>query len=133
MNRIRQKMQQFMYGRNGADDLSRVSLWIALILMIIAIFSNNIVYLIGMIFLFYSIFRMYSRNIGARRAENDKFLYFCSQTGSSFRRFCARMADRRTHRIFRCPNCRQKIRVPKGKGNIMIRCPKCGIEFRKHT
>lgn len=133
MNRIRQKMQQFMYGRNGADDLSRVCLWTSLILMIISLFTNNIVYLIGIVVLFYSIFRMYSRNIGARRAENEKFLYFCSQTGSWFRNMRSRMADRKTHRIFRCPNCRQKIRVPKGKGNIMIRCPKCGIEFKKHT
>lgn len=133
MNRFRQKMQQFMYGRNGADDLSRVALWTALILMIVSLFTNNIVYLIGLIFLFYSIFRMYSRNIGARRAENDKFLYHCSQAENWFRRFRFRAADRKKHRIFRCPNCKQKIRVPKGKGNIMIRCPKCGIEFRKYT
>ena len=27
---------------------------------------------------------------------------------------------------FSCPDCRQMVRVPRGKGRINIRCPKCG-------
>lgn len=135
MNRFRQKIQQFMYGRNGADDISRVAVWAALILMLISMFTKKgtVLYLVGMAALFYSLFRMYSRNISARRRENDKFLCLCSSVSGWFKKKKWQLTDLKTHKIYRCPNCRQKIRVPKGKGNIVIRCPKCGIEFKKRT
>lgn len=41
--------------------------------------------------------------------------------------------DRRTHKIFKCPNCSQKIRVPKHRGKICIKCPNCRIEFIRKT
>ena len=30
------------------------------------------------------------------------------------------------HKYFTCPNCRTVCRVPRGKGKIIITCPKCG-------
>ena len=67
------------------------------------------------------IFRMFSRNISARRRENQRFVGFFS-----------RLRDR-DNRYFSCPKCRQMVRVPKGKGKINIRCPKCGEKFMKKT
>ena len=71
--------------------------------------------------LIWSIFRMYSRNIEARRRENAAFL-----------RFFSRLTDKQ-YRYFRCPGCRQVVRVPRGKGKINIRCPKCSRQFIKKT
>ena len=57
----------------------------------------------------------------ARRREN-----------AAFQRFFTRLRDRQ-NRYFTCPRCRQVVRVPRGKGRINIRCPKCGEQFIKKT
>lgn len=43
------------------------------------------------------------------------------------------ISDSKTHKIYRCPHCRQKIRVPRGKGKIEITCPSCRSKFIKRT
>ena len=71
--------------------------------------------------LIWSIVRMYSRNVEARRRENARWIGFCN-----------RVKDR-DNRYFKCPRCRQMVRVPRGKGTINIRCPKCGEKFIRKT
>ena len=41
--------------------------------------------------------------------------------------------ERRKYKVFICPTCKQKLRVPRGKGKISISCPKCGTSFIKKT
>ena len=132
--RIGNSIRRFMYGRYGTDQLNMALLIISLALSIISsilsfFFSESlafsIVYLVISLLiyamLFFAIFRIFSRNIGRRRRENQKFL-----SGWN------RIRDRK-HRYFRCPQCRQLVRVPKHRGKINIRCPKCGEKFIKKT
>ena len=44
-----------------------------------------------------------------------------------------RLLTDKQYRYFRCPGCRQVVRVPRGKGKINIRCPKCSRQFIKKT
>ena len=81
----------------------------------------------------YTYFRMLSRNISRRYNENQIYLKYRYKVIAKFNGFKARMRDRKTHRVFKCPGCSQKIRVPRGKGRISIKCPKCRIEFIKRT
>ena len=37
------------------------------------------------------------------------------------------------YKVFKCPKCSQKLRVPRGKGKIMITCRRCGNEFKKRS
>ena len=39
--------------------------------------------------------------------------------------------NRRLYHYYRCPQCRQKLRVPRGRGRIQISCPRCGTQFIK--
>ena len=45
---MREKLARFMVGRNGADALSKFFLYVALVLVIITMFSHNaIIYLLA--------------------------------------------------------------------------------------
>ena len=77
-------------------------------------------------------FRMFSRNISARAQENGAFLNLWRRVKGFFTGLSARLRDRQ-HRYYRCPQCRQQLRVPRGKGKIVITCPRCRHEFTRKT
>ena len=81
----------------------------------------------------YSYYRMFSRQTYKRALENQKFLQHTSKIRGFFAKQKYMVAQRKTHHIYKCPNCKQKIRVPKGKGKIEIRCPKCQTTFIKKS
>lgn len=127
MNKIRYALYRFMYGRNGYDDLARALLGVTFVFCIVGIFfSNRIWNLLVWVLLIYNTFRVFSKNILARRKENEKFLYFVKP-------YQVQWENRKTHKVFRCQSCGQIIRVPKGKGSIEITCPKCRTKITKRT
>ena len=134
MRKNQNGIHDFFSGRNGMDNLSRFLLCIALILIIISgIFRLWILLAIGIGLIVYVLFRTFSRNVSRRYAENRAFTELITGTGHAWQRFRLRRKDRKTHLRCKCPNCYQKIRVPKGRGTIVIKCPNCRIEFKKNT
>lgn len=143
MNNFRYKLARFFNGRTGPDNLGRVTVWTALIFMILTMITgSNICYLIAMGFLLYSIWRMLSKNYQKRYAENQKFLYktlgirqFFQKQSFKLRQFISKAKydrqQRKIYAIFRCPQCKQKLRVPKGRGRIQVTCNKCHTQFIK--
>ncbi|WP_230399005.1 zinc-ribbon domain-containing protein [Novisyntrophococcus fermenticellae] len=133
MDKLRRKLQDFMAGRYGMDQLGRFTMYVSIIALLISLFAgNNWFYLIALVLLITTYARMFSKNHSSRYAENNKYLEW-KEKFFSFFRGGARQAKDKDHRYFRCPNCNQKVRVPKGKGTISIRCPKCQHEFIKRT
>lgn len=133
MNKLREKLQDFMIGRYGVDQLGRFSLYAALAFLLIYMVSGNTWFnLIALVLLITSYVRMLSRNHSSRYAENEKYLEWKDKFLGFFRGG-RRQAKDKDHCYFRCPSCNQKVRVPKGKGTISIRCPKCRHEFVKRT
>lgn len=122
-----------MQGRYGMDDLSRFLSMAALILIVLSAFlRSSFLNILVWAVLFYCYYRMFSKNIAGRYAENQKFLNLKYQLRSKkFGGFAANKDN--TKRIFKCPTCGQKVRVPKGKGKISIHCPKCGTDFIKKS
>ena len=78
-------------------------------------------------------FRMFSRNLAKRHAENQKFLNFRYERTVGWNRFKKRTAQRKDYRFFKCPSCKQRVRVPRGHGKIEITCPKCRTCFVKKS
>lgn len=133
--------RNFMAGRTGPDNLGKflliVSFAIVLLSYVLGMFSagtvSNILWLFGLVSLFYCYFRMMSRNIYKRQEENRKFLRRKAKIKAWFNSKTKRFKQRKTHRYFKCPNCKAQLRVPKGKGKIKISCNKCGHTFVKKT
>ena len=120
-------LRKFMAGRYGSDRLNQCLLGAAFVLILISAIGGrrvqwmSVLSLLAYVPLVWSIFRMYSRNIEARRREN-----------AAFQRVLTQLKDR-DHRYYHCPKCRQTVRVPRGRGKINIRCPKCGEQFVKKS
>lgn len=131
---MKEKLYRFMQGRYGVDALSKFMMAAAVVSMVLMWITRRQIFdwiTILLIVLVY--FRMLSRNIPARYAENQKFLKMTGGIRNWWYRLKRDFAQRKTHHIYHCPNCRQKVRVPKGRGRIAIRCPKCGTEFIKNS
>lgn len=121
LRKITDALRRFMYGRYGSDQLGIALLVTGFVVMLLgALLWKGFVWIAYAILIFY-IFRVYSKNIPQRRKENSAFL-----------RLIAPLKDR-DHRYFRCPNCRQSVRVPRGKGKLSITCPKCRKRFEKKS
>ncbi|MBS7009457.1 hypothetical protein [Anaerostipes sp.] len=129
---MRDKIQNFLRGRYGTDSLSKFLLTAALVGMFLPILIKKafLFYYLGLILLVYSYSRILSRNISKRSAENAAFLRKTRKITGFFSKKKLHFEQRKTHRFFRCPGCGQDIRVPKGKGKIVITCPKCRREFQ---
>lgn len=127
-------LARMMYGRYGTDQLGFFTLLLMLILnMVFAFTGRDALYILSFALAILSIFRIFSKNVSKRYEENQKFLQMTAPVRSFFSAKTAGLLDLRTHRHFRCPQCKQKIRVPRGKGNIQITCPKCRHEFVKKS
>ena len=135
---MKEKLIRFMQGRNGADTLSKVLLAAGLIVVFLSAFLTGKVvgmlfYVLGWVLIIYCYFRMFSRNISKRYAENQAFLAKVYGIRNFFRSQKRLWKQRKVYHIYKCPGCGQKIRIPKGKGKVEIRCPKCGTTFIKKS
>ena len=131
---IRNWLARFMIGRYGVDQFYFALCIVAVVLGVLSSIPRlGLLYIVSCIFLFYALFRMLSRNIHKRRRENDIFLRYWWPVRRSVTSWYRRFKSRKTHRFFKCPGCKNILRVPKGKGKIQITCPKCGERFERKT
>ncbi len=130
---IRQFMARFMMGRYGMDQLNIAMMVLYLILYVVFLFTRlAILDILVLVLLFVTLFRMLSRNLDRRRAENARFLQLVRPICRRIKSCRIRMQDRE-HRYFKCPNCGQQMRVPRGKGRITVHCRSCGATFEEKS
>ena len=134
MYQLSNKLQRFMVGRYGVDEFGKFLSALTWVFLLISLFiRSTIIYWIGLFLIFYTYYRMFSKNIQKRYAENQKFLTLRYKVTGKWNLTKKHMAESKTHRFFKCPQCKQKVRVPKGRGKICITCPKCKTEFIKKS
>jgi len=136
------RFRRFMQGRYGNDNLSFFLYALALIIWIINTLLGRrilVLTLLSALLLAICLFRMFSRNLQARYNENTRYLTLKNKLLGLFKgkgaggRTAQSGGSAHTHKIFFCPACRQKVRVPAGKGKIEITCPKCGNHFKRRS
>lgn len=156
---LRDRFRQWMVGRYGQDDLSRFMLWTGIVCMFLNMFlRSGFLQILWLVLLVLVYVRMFSKNTSARYEENRKYLEIRDKVTTFFRDhgitdFFRRIGDfflgipdffrnlfgkggnsqSGNYHIYRCPKCGQKIRIPRGKGKIVITCPRCRTEFRKRS
>ena len=127
------RMQRMTYGRNGMDLLAKDLYVLSLILFVISLLMRNFILRFGALFLLgYVMFRVFSKNPGARGRENAAYAERKRKAQAEIRFAKRKWSDRRTYRYYVCPSCGRKLRVPKGRGKIEIHCP-CGRSFEKRS
>lgn len=138
-------LNKALAGRHGGDAFSAALLVLYCILLLFSgIFKVALLFFAALAVLVWCIWRMLSRNLVQRQKENAWFLSWWRPIWSWMRGISARFhsaqeyatmksRDRNVYRYYKCPKCKNKLRVPKGKGKVAITCPVCHTEFKKRT
>ena len=130
-----------MLGRNGMDQLNYALVWaylgLCVIRAIIVAITRSIV--VGRVFdiaadafIVAILYRALSRNVAKRQGENLRFLNWWRRTKRLTDGAIRRHRDKE-HKYYTCKQCGTVCRVPTGKGNIVISCPKCGAKIQAKT
>ena len=134
---MRERFYRFMAGRNGSDLFSRFLSFAAVAFMLLSLIFRGTVGTVmwygALLLLLYDYFRIFSRNLPRRRAENAKYCQYRELLIDGFCDWWERRRQRRDFKFFRCPSCSVMLRVPRGKGRIRVTCRKCGTSFERKT
>lgn len=142
------KMQRWMQGRYGTDELNRALSFGTIILLVASLivgratvnaetgrssFVSTLLWYLAFAMLIWSLIRTYSKNLEKRRKEREAYMNFTGKIKGFFSLEKRKWSERKTHVYFKCPGCGKQLRVPKGKGNLRITCPGCGKVLEKKT
>ena len=134
MKQLREKFRIFMIGRYGMDQLGQSMAWAVLLLLLLNVMIRGrlpslLLEAFAFIGLITVYLRMFSKNISRRYQENQIFLRYRFYVTEYWKKMRFRLTEGRKYRIFKCPGCKQRVRIPRGHGRVSIHCPKCGTDF----
>lgn len=131
-DKIRASLSRFMSGRYGADQLGMTMLWTSLILSIVgSIAKLGVLALLADALLIVMFVRMLSKNRYKRQHENQVYLEKTYKVRQGATEWLNRVKNSKKYRYFTCPQCKKRLRVPRGVGSITITCKGCGNKFDK--
>ena len=131
-DKFRAAVSRFMSGRYGSDQLNLTMVIGALIVTTIGSLSG--VYFLTLAadaLLLLAIFRMFRKDRYRRAHENQVYLEKTQKVRRAATEWVNRVKNSRKYHYYTCPKCKQRLRVPRGVGNITITCKQCGTKFDK--
>lgn len=138
-----------MYGKfsrifYGWDRFSKITIILGMLFLI-----TGYAWALGVALIIYSFLRNKSTNVRGR--DNQKFVFENMERNfyykiSDFKqrlklnnikitksKLFKKLSEKRKYMVTNCPKCSQKLRLPRGKGKIIVTCSKCCSEFRMRT
>lgn len=129
-------------GRYGMDRFNRTLIFLAVGLSVVSLFlarastAGMIITGMSTALVIVVLLRMFSRNFAARQSElyrylalENKLRAFWARARGDYRKQADELRDRRKYKYLTCPQCAQRLRVPKGKGKLRVTCTRCGNRF----
>lgn len=130
MNKIKNSFMNFMRGRYGVDSFYKFLLWVYVVAVVLNIFVKSVILHLFAVFVFvYMFFRVFSKNIYKRQAENIKYWNIKEKVRKYFNLQRNKWKFRKTHIYKKCPHCKANIKLPRKKGKGICNCPKCKRDF----
>lgn len=132
IQKIKAGLQKFMAGRRGADELSMALMILGIVLsMLSGIFRLPVLHWLSLAIYVFALYRMLSRNLEKRYAENEWFLKLWRGKSTAVKQFVNRMKNMKKYKYFKCPECKSYIRLPRGVGEVTVTCGKCRHAFKQ--
>ena len=120
------RFRNFMNGRYGRDSLNTCLVVLAAVLLVLGWLFGRLFRTLSALALLIAFYRMFSKDLYARRLENERFRSLFARFEPYVKLLRAKAKDKGKNKLLLCPNCKRILRVPKGKGNITLHCP-CGL------
>lgn len=132
LDKLRASFARFMSGRAGVDQLSYAMVIAALVITLIgALGGVGLLTLMADALILLAFFRMFSKNRYKRAQENQLYLEKTQKLRRGVSEWVNRVKNSKKYRYFTCPQCKARLRVPRGVGNVTITCKSCGTRFDK--
>ena len=124
----------------GFDRLSRDILFLAIALGVAGTavsftYAGPILMGVSLVLTAIALLRCMSKN---RERRQDELLGYEKVTGAVsgffgriFSGLSKKKGDDPNYTYFRCPDCRLRMRAPKGRGRIRVTCSHCGKQFER--
>lgn len=126
------KIQRFMYGRYGSDELYMFLFKIYLVLFFINLFCKlDILTYIELFLIIFMLYRFFSKNLYKRRRENTIFLNIKKKILKPFDVLKKNICDK-NHVYKKCHKCKTilKLPLPIKRGIKTAKCPNCGNKVK---
>lgn len=117
---------------NGPDNLGMAIIIASLVITLLTRFLGfGILALLSMCLYAWAIFRMLSHNKAKRMEENRRFTQGWMKLKTELRQAVVRMKNIRKYKYYKCPNCRARLRMPRGIGEKTVTCSQCKHSFKQ--
>lgn len=124
--RLNYNLSRFMMGRYGVDALSKTAILLSIALVFLSsLLSFPLLYFIGTLLSLWALLRIFSKNFEKRRKELERYNRTVQKITKKIKFYKELHQMKKTHRLYKCKNCKTILRVPKGVGKIKITCAKC--------
>lgn len=124
-NNFLNKLAYYLKDFYGFDRLSKYTFIAGALLL-----ATKYLFLVGLGLMGYAVWRSLSKNRYKRYEELQSFNNALLSIKYGFSNRKQIINNVLNYKVFTCPNCSQKLRVPRKKGKITITCKKCGNEFK---